>query len=195
MGPSFSAAANYIADFGEAVAVAPAALAVGLFLALDRQKRIMTAWFVSVGFAALSVSLFKTAGLPASGHAAVAMSFEGGLAVLMWRDVLGIGAGARAASIAVMFIAAAICAAVLLLGWHSLADVAVGSALGLVAPLCLARMPLEVRTGPRHGVVAAMTVVLLIGALHGVRLNAHAERQVWLNLEHAVFGAAEAAAG
>jgi len=197
MDPPFTAIANFVADFGEFVALAPAAVAVGVFLALGRRRSFALAWSIGMGFAVLAVALFKAQGLPVSGHAAMAMSFEGGLAVLMWRDGLGLGAGSRVAAIILALLSIMVFASVALLRWHSWQDLAVGSSLGFVTPLGLALVREQTARAWRVrglGPVAATIVVVLIGAFHGMRLDPHTERRVALDLERALLGISAAAA-
>jgi hypothetical protein len=161
-----------------------------VFLALGRQGRLALAWFFGICFAAVSVVALKAAALPVSGHATVAMAFEGGFAVLMWRDLFGLGRGTRLGAAVLALMVVAVSAAVLVLGWHSVADVAVGSVLGAIVPTSVALTPRRVaQTGHGFGPVTVVIVVLLLVGFYGVRLDARTERLARLDVQHEVLGA------
>ena len=177
------AVANWTADFGELVALAPAALAVGVFLVLDQRRSLALAWFqwlaVSLGLAAL---LKETHG-PVSGHAAVAVALLGGFAILLWRDAFGLGAALRFLAVPIMLLAAGVCVSVFYLRWHSAIDVAGGLAVGALVPARLAQARLEPGQRRWNGAVALVLVAGLAAALHGVRLDDKVAHHLRLTVE------------
>lgn len=194
MDPSLVPTMNFVADFGELVAIAPPAVVLGLFLLFQRQRALAMAWFGGLGWIVASAALLKSEHLPVSGHAAVALFFEGGLAVLLWRGALGFGAGARVVSGALAALAAAVPVSVYLLRWHSLADVVSGISLGLLSCACVAHAPLRAPKKRGYAVGAIAVTALLVAALHGVRLNAQAEHRFGAEVTRTVFGIGPAAA-
>jgi hypothetical protein len=171
--------ANFLADFGELAAIAPAAVALGAGAAWGGRKDLARAWLGSLALAWGAAAVLKAAGLPMSGHAAVAASFEGGLAVLLWRGFLPGGLAARAAATGLVVVAAAICWSVWALGWHDGEDVAAGALAGALVPARLALLGRAGAAAPIGGRALA-AVALLVFALHGVRIEEHAPyRLTW----------------
>jgi hypothetical protein len=187
--PTTRAVLDFIADFGEAAALLPAAAAVAVPLAVRRRWSAVLAWGGALAACALAALLLKTgiAGLDGggsapfhtaavrprpivSGHACIAVAFYGGLAVLARRGAGGLG---RAAALALAVVpATAICAAVWMLGWHNLPEIACGVLLGAVCPAVLAAA-LPVAPARSLGGSAAMlaAAALVVGALHGIRID------------------------
>ena len=181
---SLSAVANWTADFGELAALSPAALAVGLFLMLDKRRTTALAWLLSLVVSLGLAALLKATHAPVSGHAAVAVAVVGGFAILMWRDAFALGAATRFLSVPILLLAAGVCVSVFYLRWHSALDVAGGIAVGALAPVSLAR----VRLGPGHGrrwggAVALVLVAGLVAALHGVRIDDQVAHHLRLAVE------------
>lgn len=186
--PTTRAVLDFIADFGEAAALLPAAAAVAVPLAMRRRWSAVLAWGGALAVCALAALLLKTgiAGLDGgsapfdaatvrprpivSGHACIAVAFYGGLAVLARRVAGGLG---RVAALALAVVpATAICAAVWMLGWHNLPEIACGALLGAVCPAVLAAA-LPVAPARSLGGSAAMlaAAALVVGALHGIRID------------------------
>jgi hypothetical protein len=168
---SLTSTASWTADFGEFIAFGPAALTIGIYLALDHRRNLALAWIGSLAISLGLAALLKVVHAPVSGHAAVAVAILGGCGILMWRDAFAIGAAGRLLSIPLMTLAAGVCISVLYLKWHTVADVVCGMLVGAIVPTLMSR----VRLGPsqKHwqGAVALVLVAGLAAALHGIRLD------------------------
>jgi hypothetical protein len=188
MMPMTRTALDFVADFGEAAVLLPAAAAAAVPLAFGRRWSAVLAWGGTLAACALVVVLLKLgmaelgAGggmLPAnavrprpivvSGHACIATAFYGGLAVLARRVAGGL---TRAAALALASVpAAAVCAAVWMLGWHGLPEIACGVLLGAVCPAALAALPMAPARPPGGAAAMLAAAALVVGVLHGVRVD------------------------
>ncbi len=190
MTPTTRAVLDFIADFGEAAALLPAAAAVAVPLAFGRRWSAVLAWGGTLAACSLAALLLKmgaaelaavgssgwsssAAAVPprpiVSGHACIATAFYGGLAVLV-RRVGCVGRHSVALALAAVP-AAAVCVAVWMLGWHGLSEIACGVLLGAICPAVLAALPTALGRSP--GVATAMlaAAALAVGVLHGIRID------------------------
>jgi membrane-associated phospholipid phosphatase len=166
---------RFLTDFADQAVVLPLIAVVALMLAVLGWRRGAVAWLAAVGVcfgAVLAMKLvFFTCG-PAlhmatlrspSGHAAAAAIIAGGFAVALGRQSREVGAIAALGAVAIGATRVA-------LGWHSMAEVAVGGTLGVLGALgfaWLAGPPPVLRL--RWLCVSVVAVALL---LHGQHLNA-----------------------
>jgi membrane-associated phospholipid phosphatase len=169
---------TFITDFADQAVILPLVLAIGVALLASGWRRGAAAWMVAVvatfaamlalkiAFLACSQS-FGTAGLRTpSGHVAAAAVVTGGLAALLLR---------RRASVLPAAALAAVIVGIsrLVLGAHSLPEVALGAVVGLAGALALPLLSgppppgLEVR---RIALVAVAVVVVF----HGLHFPAEA---------------------
>ena len=177
----------FLTDFADQAVMLPLVLAVAIALAVQGWRRGAAVWLVVV-FATFSLMLFlKLAFLacsplfgPAdlrspSGHVAAATVVAGGLATLLTRRRISILPIAALAGLVIGV-------SRLVLGMHSLPEVALGALVGLAgaaALLALAGSPPTLRPG------RLVAVVLIVGALfHGLHLPAEAA------IRHTAFRAA-----
>jgi membrane-associated phospholipid phosphatase len=175
---------SFVADFGDLAVVVPAFAAVAIALVANGRGRDALIW-VGAFLACASITLllkstvggFKTtlfshtlraASFP-SGHAAMSLVFYGGLAGMLWygsRAHL-----ARLVAVALLLLETAIIAAVFLLAWHPLFDLVCGVALGgAFIALLWATILQERRRGSELAGIM-LGAALLVGLMHGVRLD------------------------
>ena len=178
--------ATFVTDFGDLAITAPLAAVTAAFLAALRLPRLLLAWLVSIGLCAAVIGglklvlsacghRFAIAGFVSpSGHAAMSAAVFGGLAVLIghgrspsWRRTL------FAATAALVVV---IAATRVLLDMHSLAEAAVGLAIGLLAVAPLGREVAAHRRGALPVRWLAAGVLVLAVAAHGSRW--HTERTI-----------------
>jgi hypothetical protein len=183
MPSSLAAIANWTADFGEFLALAPAVLAAGLCLWLDHRRSAACAWFYCLAGSLGLAALLKAVHAPVSGHAAVAVAVLGGFAVLMARDAFALGRAARLVAALLVLLAAAVCIAVYALHWHSAVDLAGGILVGALAPAGMAWVRIESGEGAGNGALALVVVAGLAVALHGIRLDERAAHHIHLAIE------------
>jgi membrane-associated phospholipid phosphatase len=170
---------NFVTDFADQAVVLPVALAVGVGLLAQGWRRGAAAWalvVVSTFGATLALKLVFLTCSPGevrspSGHVAAAVVVAGGLAALLLRRrglVLVLAFGS----------AAAVGASRLVLGMHSLPEVAVGAVVGLagawVLPQLAGRPPPELDARRLVMIAAAVAVVF-----HGLHLPAEAHILRW----------------
>jgi hypothetical protein len=159
---------NFVADFGEIVALLPAVgLGVLVLLVLGRTREALAWTACASGTVALTV-LGKAAlgGFP-SGHASLSTIVYGGVAILAWSTRTRLGDAVAAAATALL---ALVVVAVYELRWHVATDIVGGLALGGVFLVVLAR---SIRS-PVHLSEAAPALVaaaLALAATHGHRLE------------------------
>jgi len=137
----------FLTDFGDSAVTLPLALAVALALAAGRRWRAVVLWIGCIGFAGAATGSLKllmkachaplsdTALVAPSGHTAMSLTVYGGLALLVARhlpDWRG-----RLALLAAAVLAPAIGVSRVVIGAHTVAEVAAGSAVGLLALLVL----------------------------------------------------------
>jgi hypothetical protein len=162
---------NFLADFGEMGALAPAMAAVAIFLLFTRASRLALAWSLAMLLAVGATYAIKAESGPVSGHAAVSSAFYGGLAVLLWRTSPSSSWPLRGLSIALVFLAGLVTWCVWMLGWHSIEDVASGLLVGCVSLAAFSC------TGRSHLLrqKAALTLLFIVIAslapLHGLRFK------------------------
>jgi hypothetical protein len=159
---------NFLADFGEIVALLPAvALGVLVLLLLGRAREAL-AWAACVaGTVALTV-LGKAAfgGFP-SGHASLGTIVYGGVAVVAWSTGTRLGEGVAAAATALL---ATVIVAIHELRWHAAADIVGGLALGGLLLVVLAR---SIRSPLRlaEATPAFIAAGIALAVAHGYRLE------------------------
>ena len=185
----------FLSDFADLGLVLPLALSVALSLALVGQRRQALAWSLVVAgtlgtMLLLKVSVFAF-GRPAaglveglanpSGHtAAGVVVYTGLLALLLERFAAKSWAVVAAgAALSTLFGSTRVAMQV-----HTLADVAVGAAVGMAGGLVLAKLSgMPRRNAPVFGnaIVAAVALITVV-AFHGHRLNVEADIQ-WIAAE------------
>jgi membrane-associated phospholipid phosphatase len=168
---------RYLTDFADQAVIIPLVLAIAVALAVLGWRRGAIVWlFVVAGtfFATLTFKLMFLACSPLfgpidvhspSGHVAAATVVTGGLAAMLTR---------RRASILPAAVLAAIVIGVsrLVLGMHSLPEVAVGALIGLAGALALLRFA---GPPPRLRVAPLIAVIVVVATLfHGLHLPAEA---------------------
>lgn len=175
----------FLSDFADLGLVLPLAMLVALALAALGRQREALAWGLAIAatfatMAVLKVLLFLVSGpeawdaLNPSGHAASGTIVYGGLLALL--------VGQRAPRLAVGLLGGLACG--LLIGvtrlelrLHSVADVLVGTAVGLGGVLALVRLAGPAPAAPRRAgtpVLAAVAVVAIL-TFHGHRMLAETE--------------------
>jgi membrane-associated phospholipid phosphatase len=183
----YSSAVSFITNFADQAVILPLVLAVTVALAAHGWRRGAVVWLAVVGatFAVvLLLKMFCLACAPVdglaelrspSGHVAAATVVAGGLAALLTRhrfSILPVG----------ILAAGVIGVSRLVLGMHSLPEVAVGAGVGLAGATALASM-----AGPpptlKPGKLLAL-VVIVAAVFHGLHLPAEAA------IRHAAFRAA-----
>jgi membrane-associated phospholipid phosphatase len=177
---------NFVANFGDLGVLGPTALAVFVVLLVQRRRADALAWAAGFGlcflltltlkatFGSFQVTLldhtFNAKSFP-SGHVSHGTAFYGGLAVLVtaaWRGWAGRLLAAALAALVVL-----IAFAVFVLGWHHSLDIVVGFLVGAGCVVLMQRCGLA---RPRGGVQLAVilaTVAVLVGSMHGLRLDDH----------------------
>jgi membrane-associated phospholipid phosphatase len=164
---------TFITDFADQAVMLPLALAIGVALLTQRWYRGAGAWTFAVVatfstmlalklfFIACSASLGTTDLHTPSGHVAAATVVTGGLATLLLR---------RRASVLPVAALAAVVIGVsrLMLGAHSLPEVALGAAVGLAGALALLLLAGHPPPGleVRRIAVIAFAMALLLHGLH-----------------------------
>lgn len=168
---------RYLTDFADQAVILPLVLAVAIALAVQGWRRGAVVWLLVVGgtfFATLMGKLTFLSCSPVfgpldihspSGHTAAATVVAGGLAVMLTR---------RQASIlpAALIAGAVIGLSRLVLGAHSLPEVCVGAAIGLLGAVTLMRLsgrPPRLQPAPLVGVIALVALLF-----HGLHLPAEA---------------------
>lgn len=168
---------RYLTDFADQAVILPLVFAVAVALATQGWRRGAVVWLgvVSATFiAVLAAKVLFLSCMPVfgqwdiyspSGHTAAATVVVGGLALLFTR---------RTSSILPASVAAACLIGLsrILLGAHSLPEVCIGAALGLIGATALMRFaghPPRLRPAPLVGVIALVMVIF-----HGLHLQAEA---------------------
>jgi hypothetical protein len=168
---------RYLTDFADQAVVLPLVVAVAVALAAQGWRRGAAVWLFTVGATFATTLAAKLAFLSCaplfgpldihspSGHTAAATVVAGGLAVMLTR---------RQASIipAALLAGAVIGVSRVALGAHSLPEVCIGAAIGLLGAATLMRLagpPPPLRPLLLLGVIAAVAL-----PLHGMRLPAEA---------------------
>lgn len=185
-------ALRYITDFADQAVLLPIAAVIGVAMLAAGWRRGAIAWAVVIsGMLGVMLILKLWAGTcgeilfgdqlqSPSGHTASAAAIYGGALSLLLRRTLP--------RVPVAFLCAGVIAALVgltrvLLGAHSVLEVAIGAAVGVSAAMLLARtagpMPAHLRTLPAGGAVIAALLVF-----HGLHLPAEAAirkvRITWL---------------
>jgi hypothetical protein len=162
---------NYCADFGEAIVLVSAVTAASLYLSAIGEFRLGVAWCVSFVAAAGITGVFKAVSWPISGHAATSCAFYGGLAVVLWRGAADRSPLVYWLSVSAIAVIGLVCWSIWLLAWHRLDDIAIGLAVGSMSPIAV-MMPSQSRArSPRAALVLVSVVLIVLGALHGMRIN------------------------
>jgi len=181
-----TAAMRFLTDFADQAVVLPVVLAVAIVLTLQGWRRGALVWLGVVGATFLTMLVLKLVFLSCppvagpidihspSGHVAAATVVAGGLAALLSR---------RRVSILPVAVLAAVVIGIsrLVLGSHSLPEVAVGAIVGLIGAtvlLTLAGPPPTLRSGRLFAIVIIVAFVF-----HGLHLPAEAA------IRHVAFGA------
>lgn len=166
--------ADFLTSFADQAVVLPLILAVGVVLAALGWRRGALAWTGTIAAVFGLILVFKlvafACGPPLlrspSGHTAAAAIVTGGLAAALGRAL-----GWRAVLAAAIAGAAAIGASRVLLGMHTVPEVAAGGVIGIGGALILARLAGD--PPPRARLSWLLAVVLGVVVLfHGWRLNA-----------------------
>lgn len=167
----------FLTDFADQAVVLPMVAAVALILVARGCWRSALVWVAVIG-ATFAVMLGLKVGLLScgpvfgpwrlhspSGHTAAAAVMSAGLAALVWRRPGMIWAAALTG-------AGVIAATRVLLGFHSVPEVLVGGAIGLVGAALFTR---TLRPPPAGGrLVPVLAAIVLAFFLHGARLPAEA---------------------
>jgi membrane-associated phospholipid phosphatase len=178
---------RFLTDFADLAVMLPVVLTIAIGLVLQGWRRGALVWLGVVGATFLAMLVLKLLFLACppvfrpvdirspSGHVAAATVVAGGLAALLWR---------RRASIlpVAALVAVVIGISRLVLGLHSLPEVALGAMVGLAgatALLTLAGPPPTLRPGRLFAVVA-----IVVALFHGLHLPAEAA------IRHTAFRAA-----
>jgi membrane-associated phospholipid phosphatase len=179
---------RYLTDFADQAVIIPLVLAIGVALALQGWRRGAVIWLVVVGVTFAATLGFKLMFLACSplfgpmdvhspsGHVAAATVVTGGLAAILSR---------RRATILPAALVAAIVIGVsrLVLGAHSLPEVAVGALIGLAGAGALLRFA---GRPPALSIVPLVAVIIIVAALfHGLHLPAEAA------IRHTAYRAAQ----
>jgi len=179
---------RYLTDFADQAVIIPLVLAVAVALAVQGWRRGAFVWLVVVAGTFLATLTFKVMFLACSplfgpidvhspsGHVAAATVVSGGLAAMLTR---------RRTSILPAAVLAAIVIGVsrLVLGMHSLPEVAVGALIGLAGAVALLRFA---GPPPRLQIAPLVGVIVVVAALfHGLHLPAEAA------IRHTAFRAAQ----
>jgi hypothetical protein len=166
---------RFVTDFADQAVILPLILAVAAMLAVQGWRRGALVWLAVIGgtfLAVLGLKLTCLSCMPVfgrwhvyspSGHTAAAAVVAGGLALMASRRPAAILPAALAAALVIGTTR-------VLLGLHTLPEVAIGGALGLIGAAALRRFAGPVppmRCLPVLGVAAAMAALL-----HGVHLPA-----------------------
>jgi len=164
---------HFLTDFADQAVILPLALAIAVTLLTQRWWRGAAAWLLAVAatlgtmlilkllFQACSRSLGLLDLQTPSGHVAAAAVVSGGLASMLT------GRRGAAAMLAVV-VAGVIGMSRLLLGAHSVPEVAVGAAIGLAGAVILPRLagPPPPGFDVRRPALAAVAVVIVFHGLH-----------------------------
>lgn len=168
-----------LTDFGDSAVTLPLGLAITLTLLAGRRYRAAALWIGCIAFTAGATGstklLMKTCGGPLvgtvlvapSGHTAMSMTIYGGLALLAGRHLADWRG--RLAFLAAMALALAIAVSRVIIGAHTVPEVAVGLAIGGVA---LAALHLLL---PREDPFV-LPLVWLSGALVAVMAASYGDR-------------------
>ena len=164
---------TFITDFADQAVVLPLVLAIAVALLASGWRRGAAAWILAViatfavmlalkvAFLACSQSFGTTGIRTPSGHVAAAAVVTGGLAALLLRRRASILPAAALAAIIVG-------TSRLVLGAHSLPEVALGAVVGLAGALVLPLLsgPPPPELGVRRIALVAVAVVLVFHGLH-----------------------------
>jgi membrane-associated phospholipid phosphatase len=169
---------KFLTDFADQAVILPLALAIAVALLAQRWRRGAVAWLLTV-VATLGVTLVLKLVFEAcyrsfdlldlqtpSGHVAAAAVVSGGLASLLTGR-------RRAAVLLAVFVAVLIAVSRLVLGTHSLPEVAVGAAIGLAGAMLVPRLAGAPPAGLDVRRVALIALAVLTG-LHGLHMHAEA---------------------
>jgi membrane-associated phospholipid phosphatase len=179
---------RYLTDFADQAVILPLVLAIAITLAVQGWRRGALTWLAVVASTFLATIAFKLVFLACSplfgpmdvhspsGHVAAATVVSGGLAVMLSRR--------RASILPVAFLAAVVIGmSRIVLGMHSLPEVAAGALIGLAGAVALLRFagsPPRLRVAPLIAVI-----VVVAGFFHGLHLPAEAA------IRHTAFRAAQ----
>jgi membrane-associated phospholipid phosphatase len=179
---------RFLTDFADQAVILPVVLAVSIGLAGQGWRRGALVWLATIGVTFAVMLGLKVAFLSCtplfgpmdmrspSGHVAAATVVTGGLAALL--------TGRRASILPVAALAAAVIGVSrILLGMHSLPEVALGALVGLAGAAGLMRLagsPPRLRLMP-----LVLAVVLVAAVFHGLHLPAEAA------IRHTAFNAAK----
>ena len=165
----------FLTDFADEAVLLPMAALVAVALGVAGWWRGLAAWVGAVGGTLAFVLVLKAAGAAfgdpqrapsVSGHVAAACVVYGGIAVLLFRQVV------PAALLAAVPVALAVCVGYsrIALNAHSPAEVVAGAVIGCTGVLVLAVAAGPRKTMPAWPVAAVAACTML--ALHGVHLPA-----------------------
>lgn len=201
-----AAIADFITDFADQAVTLPLAIGASILLAASGWRRGALAWMAVISAVLGTMMLLKMASITCgplligpeirspSGHTAAAAVVYGGLPAILLRPFTG---RVRWALLLAALAAACIGASRLVLGVHTIGEVAVGAAVGLAGAAALSWL-----AGKRPedlGLRRMLTTgALIVAILHGFRLPAEAAIQraslrVWPFSECLGDGAALAA--
>ena len=168
---------RYLTDFADQAVILPLVLAIAVALAVQGWRRGAFVWLLVVAgvfFTTLVLKVMFLACSPLlgpidvhspSGHVAAATVVTGGLAAMLTRRRTSI---LPAAALAAMVIGVSR----LVLGMHSLPEVAVGALIGLAGAVALLRFS---GPSPRLQLAPLIAVIVVAAALfHGLHLPAEA---------------------
>ncbi len=179
---------EFLTDFADQAVILPLVLAVSIALAMQGWRRGALVWIAVIGATFITMLVLKVVFLACSplfspmdmrspsGHVAAATVVAGGLAALLTHRAVSI------LPIAVLA-AAVIGLSRIVLGAHSLPEVALGALVGLVGALALMRIagpPPPLKLLP-----LVLAIVLVAAVFHGLHLPAEAA------IRHTAFRAAE----
>jgi membrane-associated phospholipid phosphatase len=168
---------RYLTDFADQAVILPLVLATAATLALQGWRRGATVWLLIVAatfMATLAMKLLFLSCSPIfgpmdvrspSGHVAAATVVAGGLAAMLSRHRVSILPAAVLAAVVIGI-------SRVVLGMHSLPEVALGALIGLGGAAALLRFA---GPPPRLSIAPLLTVVVVVAILfHGLHLPAEA---------------------
>jgi membrane-associated phospholipid phosphatase len=177
---------SYLTDFADQAVLIPIVLSVAVALAAQGWRRGALVWLIVVAGVFTTTLVFKLMFLTCSpvfgpidikspsGHVAAATVVSGGLAAMLTR---------RRTSILPAAVLAAFVVSRVVLGMHSVPEVAVGALIGLAGAVALLRFS---GPPPRLRIAPLVAVVVVAAALfHGLHLPAEAA------IRHTAFRAAQ----
>jgi hypothetical protein len=162
---------NFLADFGETIALMPAMVAVCAYLLATGARRLALAWFLALVISIALTAALKSVLGPISGHGAISWAFYGGLAVLVWRTAPPASWLLRALAVVLVGLAGVVTWCVWMLGWHSTEEAIGGALLGSLSLLTFAGARPASLLPYRGALILLLIAVLSVAPLHGVRLK------------------------